>query len=173
MKEPQPGFKPFGFSAWFNAQPFNAQILNKIWLDWNTRFFFSNLNNSEIFVSTKKFKLRKFQAKKHTWNWHSCFWPMVQDKTPKGKVVFEWERFYFLQAKFTKITQLYLSQHFISKCVPNNYCTDCWTSPKPIPQKTCCTASHVQAVWSTISRFLCKEIVSISVHCTTILFLDF
>ena len=68
----QPGFKPFLASL---------------------HSFFSKLKNSEFLLFHQKFKLIKFQTNKHTWNRHSYFLPMVQDKTPKEEPVSEWERF--------------------------------------------------------------------------------
>ena len=56
----QPGFKPFGFSAKFNAQALYAQILSKKFDQTKTHeVLFSKLNNSEFFFFNQKFKLKK------------------------------------------------------------------------------------------------------------------
>ena len=64
--KPQPGFKPFGFSAQFNTQALLSTNFKQNLTGTKTHeVLFPELNNSEIFLFNQNFKLRNFQTTKH------------------------------------------------------------------------------------------------------------
>ena len=90
----QPGFNPLGFSALFNAQPFQCiifQKLSKLKHMWKKILNFKQTRKFSF--QTGKVKLIKFQTFTHMKNSDTCFCPMDQEKPLSRNIFSKWQSF--------------------------------------------------------------------------------